>query len=102
MKRWHEDKKITLREWRKHRKTHVEDNIRRGVLVEGQRVAGADPFQVECTCDDQIGRFRKVDAFDCGIPHCNICHYAKYPKRELSMREIKSNWDFKQQMREFD
>lgn len=103
MKRWHEEINITLREWRKHRKTHVESNIIRS-QGEGpyQAKPGSDPYKVDCACDDQIGRFRKTDAFDCGIPHCKICHYNKYPKRELSRQEEESNRRFKEQLKELD
>lgn len=95
MKRWHEDYKITLREWKKHRRSHVESNkdSNRGRI-------GRDPYEVDCECDEQKGRFRKKDAFDCGNPRCNVCHFAKYPKRELHEHEVRSNLDFKEQLRE--
>jgi hypothetical protein len=98
MKRWHEDWYVSLREWRKHRRSHVESNKRRIVREEGD--VGIDPWNVDCPCDDQVGRFRKKDAWDCGIPHCRICHGNKYPKREKSRQELESEFSFKEQLME--
>jgi len=57
MKRWHQDFRITHREWTKHRRTYHPDSA--------------------CPCDDQAGRFRKTDAHDCGRARCFLCHHAK-------------------------
>ena len=95
MKRWHQDEKITRREWRKHRRTHVEqnkDNSNLGI--------GKSPFVVECACDDQIGRFRKKDAYDCGKAGCMICASHKFPKREKTNGEVLSEVVFKEQLEE--
>lgn len=97
MKRWHEDYKIILREWKKHRRSHVESNKRNS----NNRI-GISAYKVDCECDEQKGRFRKKDAFDCGIPHCKICHYNKYPKREKHEHEMKSDFDFKEQLKDFE
>jgi hypothetical protein len=99
MKRWHEDYKITLREWKKHRRSHVESNKNYSIGYQGKRV-GVSAYVVDCECDEQKGRFRKKDAFDCGNPRCNVCHYAKYPKREKHEHEIKSELSFKEQLKE--
>lgn len=93
MKRWHEEISITRRNWKKHRSFHVEANIRRSVV-------GVDPFEVDCACDDQIGRFRKKDAFDCGNTQCYICHSDKYPKREKTYQEHVSDMKFKEGLEE--
>ena len=95
MKRWHEDYKITLREWKKHRRSHVESNT-----GNNSRRIGVSAYVVDCECDEQKGRFRKKDAFDCGNPHCGICHGNKYPKREKHEHEILSELSFKEQMKE--
>lgn len=95
MKRWHEDYKITLREWKKHRRSHVESNKNNSA-----RRIGLDPQQVDCECDEQKGRFRKKDAFDCGNPQCGICHSDKFPKRDKHEHELKSELDFKEQIKE--
>lgn len=81
MKRWHDDYHITLREWKKHRRIHVQSNL------DWAREPGKDPFIVECACDDQVGRFRKKDAYDCGISRCLICHGDKFPKRFTTYQE---------------
>jgi len=94
MRRWNEDYKITLREWKKHRRSHVESNkswINR---------IGVSAYVVDCERDEQKGRFRKKDAFDCGNTQCRICHSDKYPKREKHEHELKSDVDFKEQLKE--
>lgn len=93
MKRWHSELSISKRNWSIHRRMHVEDNKRRNILF-------ADPFVVECECDEQIGRFRKKDAYDCGNPRCFICHSDKFPEREITRQETISDISFKEQLEE--
>lgn len=88
MKRWHEEYAVFHRQWKKHRKMHVESNKNR------LRVPG------DCTCDDQVGRFRKRDAYDCGNSGCLICHSDKFPKRQLTEKEIVSDISFKEQLKD--
>lgn len=96
MRRWHLDKKIALREWRKHRRKHVDQNKRSIVARVG---IGMSPDVVECRCDDQVGRFRKIDAFDCGRPRCGLCHYDKYYAREsANRRQAAADLSFWEQM----
>jgi hypothetical protein len=95
MKRWHEDYKITLREWKKHRRSHVESN-----KTWTRNRIGVSAYVVDCECDEQKGRFRKKDAFDCGNPHCGICHSDKYPKRSKNNHELKSDVDYNEQLKE--
>jgi hypothetical protein len=97
MRRWHREVNLIRREWRLHRQSHVEGNKRRS----GLRV-GLDPDEVDCPCDEQIGRFRKRDAFDCGNARCQICHGDKYPKREPSGQELRSEVSFREQKKELD
>jgi hypothetical protein len=100
MKRRYEDMKITRREWKEHRLIHVEVNQFRGFgSGAGQRLAGSDPQEVACVCDQQIGRFRKRDAYDCGRPGCGICHSDKFPKRTLTKQEIWAEIRFREQLR---
>lgn len=99
MKRWHQDLKISLREWRKHRRIHVEGNKQSQYYYGGDRI-GQDPFEVDCECDEQVGRFRKKDAYDCGHTRCYICHGDKLPKRDLTTQEIVSKLKFEEQLRE--
>lgn len=91
MKRWHEDYSRTYREWNKHFISHVKRNI------ESNRVPGKDPYQVDCVCDQQKGRFRKTDAWDCGNTKCFICHSEKYPKRKDTRQELFSKLKFNEQ-----
>lgn len=93
MKRWHEDLPVAYREWKKHHRFHVSKNIDYGKL-------GRDPWQVECVCDRQIGRFRKKDAWDCGNAHCLLCHSDKFPKRELTYQELCANLKLKEGLEE--
>lgn len=95
MKRWHEDWKIAYREWKKHRRIHVEVN------GYSNRV-GVSAYVVDCECDEQVGRFRKMDAYDCGKRRCWMCHGDKYPKRSKHEHEIKSEDSFGEQLREFN
>jgi hypothetical protein len=81
MKRWHEEYPRTYREWRKHYKSHVESN------KDWNRTPGRDPYEVDCVCDHQKGRFRKKDAWDCGHTQCYMCHSDKYPKRYQTYQE---------------
>ena len=89
MRRWHEDYRITYREWKKHHRSHVESNVdyqveyKNGVAVGLHR----DVWDVDCDCDTQIGRFRKIDAWDCGTPRCPICHRDKFWKRFETYQE---------------
>jgi hypothetical protein len=57
MRRWHEDYPRTLREWKRHDLLHVEFN------VGSNREIGRDPYQIDCVCDVQRGRFRKGRAY---------------------------------------
>jgi len=96
MKRWHEEYNIFYRQWKIHRKSHVDFNKDRS----GYRV-GKDPYEVDCECDEQVGRFRKKDAWDCGNPQCGICHQDKFPKRQLTNKEIRSNISLKEQKNDY-
>ena len=89
MKRWHEDYFRTHREWKKHYLVHVETNIR-------MSRPGEDPFQIDCVCDQQKGRFRKVDAWDCGNTRCHMCHGDKFPVRERTRQELRAELKLKE------
>lgn len=94
MKRWHQDYAKTFKEWKKHRKDHVENN------KNSMKFVGYDPYVVDCACDDQVGRFRKKKSFDCGNPRCQICHSDKFPKREPTEQEQLSKLNFKEQLKD--
>ena len=97
MKRWHEDEWIARREWKKHRREHVEENKFRS----SYRI-GVSSYIVDCECDEQVGRFRKMHAGDCGNTQCGVCHRHKFPKRSKHEHEIKAGWSFEEQLRELD
>jgi hypothetical protein len=90
MRRWHEDYPRTLREWKKHYLDHVESNINFGWE------AGRDPYEIDCDCDVQRGRFRKKRAFGCGKARCLLCHADKYPRRERTRQELLAELKFRE------
>ncbi len=94
MRRWHEDYARTLREWRKHYLDHVWNNVNFG------REIGRDPYDIDCVCDMQKGRFRKRRAFDCGKTRCQLCHGEKYPRRERTRRELLAELKFREALGE--
>lgn len=99
MKRWHEDYAVIRRQWRRHRRGHVESNKGRSQGDgPGQRRPGSDPADVDCRCDDQPGRFRKRDAHDCGRARCQVCHGYKFPKREPTRQERVADRVFREQL----
>ncbi len=102
MKRRYAERKATRREWREHRLIHVEINETQGVgWGPRQRRPGSDPQDIDCACDRQVGRFRKLDAYDCGNPGCWICHADKFPRRSRTRQEIKAELRLQEQLREF-
>lgn len=56
MKRWHEEKHIAARNLREYEQSNF------------------------CGCKNQLGRYRKQDAHDCGKPECGMCHGEKVVK----------------------
>ncbi len=94
MKRWHEEYSRTYREWRKHYRCHVERN------VAFSWVPGRDPYQVDCACDRQKGRFRKTHAGGCGRAGCQLCHPYKFPKRETTRKERRAEFAFREEIEE--
>ena len=90
MRRWHEDYPRTLREWKKHYLDHVEGNVDWG------RGNGRDPYEIDCVCDVQKGRFRKRHPFDCGNARCHICHGDKYPRRKKTRHEMLAGMNFRE------
>lgn len=91
MKRWHEDFKISLREWKKHRRFHIESNKNNS----NNRI-GKSPYEIDCICDNQIGRYRKKDAYDCGNPKCYVCHGEKLLNKK-TIKDTISDLKFKEQ-----
>ena len=99
MKRWHQDFTVSKRQWKRHRRMHVDSNKNYSIGFQAQRV-GVSAYEVDCECDDQIGRFRKKDAYDCGHTQCFMCHGDKFPKREPTEQEMISEMSFREQLME--
>ena len=95
MKRWHEEYSRTYREWKKHWLFHVESNM----WSAGKT---GSPYDVDCVCDEQKGRFRKQKAFDCGQPQCCMCHGDKYPKRYVTYQEWASQLKLEEGLKELE
>jgi hypothetical protein len=96
MKRWHEDYKITLKEWKKHRHYQIQNN--KTWTRDRVGVSAYDGFKY----DNEKGRFRKSSTFDCGNPQCFICHSDKYPKRSKTKNELNFNLKYKEQIKDLD
>jgi hypothetical protein len=101
MKRWHDEYALTIRQWHRHRRGHVEYNMGKSQGFDpGQRPPGSDPRKVDCPCDAQAGRFRKRDAHDCGRARCQVCHGYKVPKRQPTRKERLAVLAFREQLRD--
>jgi len=96
VKRWHEEYSRTYREWKKHWLSHVESNLT------WTKEPGKDPYEVDCACDEQKGRFRKQKAFDCGHAKCYMCHSDKYPKRYVTYQEWASQLKLEEGIKELE
>lgn len=72
MRRYHSETTITKRNHRNHLKMYS----RLGLST--------------CPRDQQVGRFRKKDAYDCGKSRCFICSHDQLPKRTPTQQEKKS------------
>lgn len=85
------DFRVAFREWKKHRRFHVESNLT------WNNKPGKDPYEVDCVCDEQVHRFAKIDHHDCGNTRCHMCHGDKYPVRWDTRQEKASNLKLKEQ-----
>jgi hypothetical protein len=78
------------------KRAHDEANRTKREHVRHLRMSHGWPMKkVTCPCDIQAGRFRKMDAFDCGRPKCRICHWDKFlhngkhvPTRKEKLAEL--------------
>ena len=71
MRRWHEDLHVTRAHWREHLKI-VHDWPRK---------------PLDCECELQVGRFRKIGGHGCHKARCLLCHRHKI-FREPTRQEI--------------
>jgi hypothetical protein len=79
MRRWHQDRPVTLRQWWLH--FHL----------------GHDGQSTGCACDEQTGRFRKRRGMGCGRARCQLCHYEKVHGIK-SHRQRAADVDFHEQL----
>jgi hypothetical protein len=87
MRRSYSDRMKTYREWQ----GHLEDHRKLDVLC------GRSPEIIDCICDQQMGRFRKVRAFSSrGLGYDS-------PKHEgiKHARQKRSDVDFREQVAEY-
>lgn len=84
MRRWHQDLKVTRAHWREHL-TVVHDYPRK---------------PLDCQCELQVGRFRKIGGHGCGKAHCMLCHGDKI-SGILTHRYRKTRLSFREQVTEF-
>lgn len=90
MKRYHQEIARTRREWRKHLQFHYVN----GPYIPNVKLEDA----INCLCDLQPGRFRKIKHNDCGCTRCYRCHEYKYPVRELTPAEIRFEISYLEQL----
>lgn len=90
MKRWHEETHIAYRNQQNHLNSHRESNKNRG----------KSPDDIDCVCDQQMGRFRKKDAYDCGKAKCFTCHSDKLLGYKQHQEEI-ADLSFIEQISEY-
>lgn len=94
MKRWHEEYARTYREWKKHYLGHVEHNIN------FTQAPGSGPYEIDCACDQQKGRFRKKRPLGCSKARCQLCKAHKFPKREPTRHERLSEYMLNEEIQE--
>ena len=83
MRRWHQDVRVTLSHQREHLKV-VHDWPRR---------------PLDCPCEVQLGRFRKIGGHGCGKARCLLCRFDKIfqvPTRAERIARLR----FREQLRE--
>lgn len=86
MKRWHQDKKIAERNWK--------------TKLWSLKIGRSDlSFAREFAAEHKIGKFRKTDGFDCGIPGCGVCHRSKVYKVKTA-KNIKEDISYEEQLRD--
>lgn len=76
MRRWHEERELMLRRWRQEIAKHEAWGD------EGYSYCALAPVPPQndgdCHCYRGMGMLRKTRPWDCGKPHCTICHLDKY------------------------
>lgn len=90
MKRWHEERDLMMRRWRKELGVHGPDIQHSKWKWGGPHDYVAPPSwaaSIACHCAAGIGTMRK-NTLGCGTPRCALCHFEKYyvPKRRAAKK----------------
>lgn len=89
MKRWHEERDLMMRRWRKELGKHGPDTENSKWRWGGPYDCVAPPSwaaSVSCHCAAGIGTMRK-NRLDCGNVRCGICHpHLHDPKRRAAKK----------------
>jgi hypothetical protein len=81
MRRWHQEREIMLRRWRQELAKHE------GMPL--ARVSVPPDVAVDtCHCYRGMGFMRKLRPFDCGRPHCLLCHRDKLLDGTARQRDV--------------
>lgn len=87
MRRWHQERNLMLRRWRKELATHVYDgHSYTGVYPRESLAPASVACDVSCHCAAGMGTMRKRTLS--GHSHaCMLCNYSKYlPKNRYEVR----------------
>lgn len=88
MKRWHEERDLMMRRWRKELATHGSGE-KHATWQEPHDFAAPPSWAsaIECHCAAGIGTMRK-HTLGCGRARCGICHWGKFndPKRRAAKK----------------
>lgn len=84
MRRWHQERNLMLRRWRKELATHVQ--VGWGQMPRESMVPASTACQVDCHCAAGMGTMRKRTLS--GHSHaCWLCNYSKYlPKARATKK----------------
>lgn len=74
MKRWHDSRELMLSRWRREIANH--ETKWSGAPLPSVPPTTCDPDP--CHCYRGMGFYYKKDPYDCGRPHCGICHSEKF------------------------
>ena len=50
---------------------------------------------------NELGQYRKRKPLDCGNTRCGICHSDKFPKRQTTRQESRSDLKWAEQLKEW-
>lgn len=89
MRRWHQERDLMLRRWRKELNKHGDSHPHSEYHWQGpydSLVPPAVACEVNCHCANGIGTMRK-NRLDCGKARCEVCHCGKwFPKSRANKK----------------